>query len=81
MIHSTLIWSSDGANDLDLWSFVVNQAAWLYNRIPQQASGITPLELLTSNCSDFSDLRRAHVWGCPVFVLDARLQDGKKIPK
>ena len=23
---------------------------------------------------------RAHVWGCPVFVLDPKLQDGKKLP-
>ena len=26
-------------------------------------------------------LLRQHVWGCPVYVLDPRLQDGKKIPK
>ena len=24
---------------------------------------------------------RAHVWGCPVYVLDADLQDGKRVPK
>ena len=30
---------------------------------------------------DFGGLYRAHVWGCPVFVLDAKLQDGKKLPK
>ena len=81
MIHSTLHWSSDGADDLALWSFAVDHAAWIYNRIPQLRSGITPLELLTGIHSDFSDLRRAHVWGCPVFVLDAKLQDGKKLPK
>lgn len=26
-------------------------------------------------------LRRTHVWGCPVYVLEPRLQDGQKIPK
>jgi hypothetical protein len=26
-------------------------------------------------------LQHQHVWGCPVYVLDPRLQDGKKIPK
>jgi hypothetical protein len=26
-------------------------------------------------------LQRCRVWGCPVYVLDATLQDGKKIPK
>eukprot|EP00956_Cyclotella_meneghiniana_P015936 scaffold24808_cov102-Cyclotella_meneghiniana.AAC.1 len=24
---------------------------------------------------------RTHVWGCPVYVLDPKLQDGKKLPK
>ena len=27
------------------------------------------------------DFRRAHVWGCPVYVLEPKLQDGQKIPK
>ena len=81
MIHSGLHWSSDGLDDLAFWSFAVDNAAWVYNRIPQQRSGITPLEFLTGNRSDHRDLRRCHVWGCPVFVLDARLQDNKKLPK
>jgi hypothetical protein len=39
------------------------------------------LELLTKTKADHRDLLRSHVWGCPVFVLDPKLQDGKKIPK
>eukprot|EP00804_Cyclotella_cryptica_P023036 CCRYP_000302-RA/>CCRYP_000302-RA protein AED:0.27 eAED:0.10 QI:0/0/0/1/0/0/2/0/149 len=42
--------------------------------------GITPLELLTKTKADRRDLLRSHVWGCPVFVLDPKLQYGKKIP-
>jgi hypothetical protein len=42
---------------------------------------LTPLEVFTNTKSDHRDLQHAHVWGCPVFVLDPRLQDGKKIPK
>jgi hypothetical protein len=53
----------------------------LYNRIPQRFSGITPLELVTQCKSDHRELMRAHVWGCPVYVLEASLQDGKKLPK
>jgi hypothetical protein len=30
---------------------------------------------------DYTDLQRSHVWGCPVYVLDPKLQDGKEIPK
>ena len=61
MIHAGLHWSGDGSDDLGLWSFAVDHAAWLYNRIPQQKSGITPLELLTGHCIDYSDLPHGHV--------------------
>ncbi|NCF91157.1 MAG: hypothetical protein GWQ05_09390, partial [Verrucomicrobiaceae bacterium] len=41
----------------------------------------SPLEVFTKTKSDHRDLRRTHVFGCPVFVLEAKLQDGHKIPK
>ena len=82
MIHSALHWTTHSADNLSHWSFAVDHAAWLYNRIPQRKSGIAPLEFLTRERDFFHrDLLRAHVWGCPVYVLDADLQDGKKIPK
>jgi hypothetical protein len=31
--------------------------------------------------SPSAELLQTHVFGCPVYVLDASLQDGKKIPK
>ena len=40
-----------------------------------------PQEMLTKCKTNHHDLLRTHVWGCPVFVLDPKLQDGKKIPK
>lgn len=42
---------------------------------------MSPMELLTNRRSDHHDLLRAKVFGCPSFVLDASLADGKKIPK
>ena len=81
MVHAAMHWNSDGADDLSLWGFAVDYAAWLYNRIPQRQSGITPMEMITNCKSDHRDLMRAHVWGCPVYVLEAKLQDGKKLPK
>ena len=81
MIHSALRWSERGTDDLRLWSFAVRHAVWLYNRLPNRTSGLTPYELLTKTRDDHRDLLRTHVWGCPVFVLDAKLQDGAKIPK
>ena len=81
MIHAALHWGEDGSDDISLWSFAVDHAAWLYNRIPQRRSGITPLEMVTRCKSDHRDLMRTHVWGCPVYVLEPQLQDGKKLPK
>ncbi len=81
MINLTLHWSANGANNLDLWYFADDNTAWLHNRIPQQMYGITSLELLTGSCSNFSDLCQANVWGCPVFELDTKYQDRKKLPK
>ena len=81
LIHVSLHWDDRGVDDLALWSFAVKHAAWLYNRLPNQSSGLSPIEIATKTKSDHKDLLRAHVWGCPVFVLDPKLQDGKKIPK
>lgn len=81
MIHAALNWGDHGSDDLSLWSFAVDHSAWLYNRIPQRQSGITPMEMITKCKTDHSDLLRTHVWGCPVYVLEAKLQDGKKLPK
>ena len=81
MLHVALHWSDNQVDDISLWPFAVKHAVWLYNRMPNHVTGITPLERLTNTKADHKDLLRSHVWGCPTFVLDARLQDGKKIPK
>ena len=81
MLHVALHWSNNQVDDISLWPFAVKHAVWLYNRMPNHVTGITPLERLTNTKADHKDLLRSHVWGCPTFVLDARLQDGKKIPK
>ena len=82
MVHAALHWPNDGADDIRLWAFAVSHAAWLYNRLPNKNLGwMSTLEIFTKTKSDHRDLLRTHVWGCPVFVLEPRLQDGKKIPK
>ena len=79
MLHVALHWSKYGVDDLSLWPFAVKHAAWLYNRLPNRVTGLTPFERLTGEKADHHDLLRAHVWGCPTFVLGPKLQDGKKI--
>ena len=81
MVHAAVHWPNNGADNIRLWPFAVQHAVWLFNRIPNRVTGLTPLEAFTRTKTDHKELRRAHVWGSPAFVLDPRLQDGKKIPK
>ena len=81
MIHAALHWGCEEGDDLDLWPLAIDHAAYVYNLLPQRSSGLSPIEFLTRVKSDHGDLWRLHVWGCPVFVLDAKLANGKKIPK
>ena len=82
MVHAAIYWPSDGADDIRLWAFAVSHAAWLYNRLPNKNLGWrSPLEIFTKQLSDHKDLLRARVWGCHAFCLEAKLQDGHKIPK
>ncbi len=54
---------------------------WIYNRVPNRQSGLTPLEFLTKSKVDHRDLLCAHVWGCLAIVLEPQLQNDKKLPK
>jgi hypothetical protein len=63
------------------WPQAINYAVWVFNRLPNIETGIAPNKVWSSVHSPSSELLRTHVFGCPVYVLDASLQDGKKIPK
>jgi hypothetical protein len=39
------------------------------------------LELVTKERSDYREILRCHVWGSPVYVLEAKLQNDQKLPK
>jgi hypothetical protein len=79
MIHAALRWPEQSAKEL--WPLALNHAVWLHNHTPRQDTGYSPEELWCRSKSQHSDLQRMHVWGCPVYVLDPRSQDGHKIPK
>jgi hypothetical protein len=81
MVHASLHWTDKGSDDISLLSFAVKHSVWIYNRVPNVRSGLTPLELITREQSDYKDILRSHVWGCPVFVLEAKLQNDQKLPK
>jgi len=81
MVHSSLHWTDVGADDISLWPFAVKHDVWLFNRVPNRESGLTPLELITKQKADHRDILRTHVWGCPAYVLEPKLQNGQKLPK
>jgi hypothetical protein len=54
---------------------------WVFNRPPSLDSGIAPNELWSGVQAHGTDMSCAHIFGCPIYVLDASLQDGNKIPK
>ena len=80
MIHLSLYWTYHGVDDIYFWYFEVKHYFWVYNRVPNQRSGITLIEILTKAKSNHRDLRRAHVRGCTVFLPEAKLQDYQKLP-
>jgi hypothetical protein len=54
----------------------------MHNHLPIREMRMSPAKKFTETVfSDYNHLIRAHTCGCPVYVLDPRLQDSKKIPK
>ena len=39
------------------------------------------MEMLTKTKPNHQDLRISHVWGCPVYVMESKLQNNQKLPK
>ena len=80
MLHLAMHWPQQA--NASFWPQAMDYAIWVFNRMPNMESGISPNELWSSARGNAGiELSRAHVFGCPVYVLDAALQDGKKIPK
>eukprot|EP00957_Ditylum_brightwellii_P073414 5578953-Ditylum_brightwellii.AAC.3 len=51
------------------------------NAIAERVIGLSPLDIFSGTATDYTDLLKTHVWGCPAYVLDPTFQDGKKLPK
>jgi len=83
LLHSAIHWPAQSGDMLCLWPYAMDQAVFLWNNLPSKENGLSPLEIFSQQkvSTDYEHLRRAHVWGCPVYVLDPKLQDGKKLPK
>jgi hypothetical protein len=79
MLHAATRWPE--MVDASLWPMALSHATYLWNITSRKESGLAPLEIFSSSKFQFPVVQKQHVWGCPTYVLDPRLQDGKKIPK
>jgi len=77
ILHATLQWNM--GIDSSFWPMTVSYATYLYNHLPAN-HGIAPANLFTGVQVPCHKLRHLHVWGCPVYILDPTLQQGKKLP-
>ena len=80
MMHQLLHWPEQ--YDESLWPFAMQHAVTLWNYLPKSSTRLSPIEIFTgTTVPDHTLLLHSRIWGCPVYVLDPRLQDGKNLPK
>ncbi len=79
MLHLALHWPAQA--NISFWPQSIEYSVWVFNRMPNAETGISPNKIWSSVWCSMEEFSRAHVFGCPVYVLDAALQDGHKIPK
>ena len=77
LLHSAIHWPD--VADSQLWPMAVQYAVFLYNHMPRADTGLSPHDMYTKVRWKLDQFHNCHVWGCPVYVLDKRLGDGKKI--
>jgi len=78
LLHAMRLWPDIITEDL--WPFVLKLAVDIHNSTPG-SSGLSPGEVFSGQKSTKNRLADFHVFRCPVFVLEASLQDGHKLPK
>jgi hypothetical protein len=78
LLHAIQHWP-DGVTK-NLWPFALKYACNIRNKV-RSNNGCTPEEKFSNMPSSYIDIAQFHPFGCPVYVLDARLQNGNKIPR
>jgi hypothetical protein len=82
LLHFVLHWPQMAKSCENLWPYAVDYAVYMHNHLPIRDMRLSPVEKFTGTMfSNYNHLTRAHTFGCPVYVLDPRLQDSKTIPK
>jgi hypothetical protein len=76
LLHASSYWK----NSLDASPMAVKYALHLFSNLPNQQN-LCPADLFTGIQNPRHHLASLYVWGCPVYILDPRLQAGQKIPR
>jgi hypothetical protein len=63
-----------------LWPYAIRKSAEDLNRIMHESKSESPYEAFTQ-APILPDIQNAHPFGCPVYVLNSKLQQGQKISK
>ncbi len=79
MLHAAVHWGEMA--DATLWPMAVDHAVYLFNRVPDPTTGLSPQDLFTQQRWPHRRFHDMHVWGCPAYLLDKTIADGKKIPR
>ena len=79
MLHAAIHWPF--VSNPSLWPMAVRHAVHLFNCMPSIENGICPADLFTKTHWEQCKFHDFHVWGCPVFVLNKHIADGKKLPR
>ncbi len=79
LLHAMIHWPAE--TKIELWPFAVDYAVYLWNRLPKKDTGLAPIELFSGVTMNVDILQKMRVFGCPCYVLDAKVQDGKKLPR
>jgi hypothetical protein len=62
-----------------LWPQAATHATHVYNTTPKD--GICPADIFFGSSVPIHRLMDLHVWGCPVYVLDPKIQQVQKLPR
>ena len=78
ILHAAIHWPNMA--DPSLWPMAVQHAVFLHNHVPSPSTGLCPHDLFFKTRWSQAKFHDLHVWGCPVYMLDKTLSDGKKLP-
>jgi GAG-pre-integrase domain len=79
MLHAAIHWPD--VADATLWPMAVTHAVYLHNHMPSLETGLSPVDLFTKSRWQQHKFHDLHVWGCPSYVLEKSMADGKKLPR